>query len=461
MAEQATEDIIKKVALRFFRNYYKFRLRDEGQPVIARYDLEGVGGIVADGFYSFKKPDGRPFTATFEATSQTSREEVIYKPLVKVLFWDGLAVAGCSLALLAVLNLQFHFHELDNTKTLERLVLTCLAFSAFFAAFYLPARHFRRYRYIYAIEQFKKYHADEQWIALAHDVFDAKQDKYFRELKQQCVFNGFGLLLVDANLDTKIAITPSRHDIFQGRRRQVALLSQGKVGDLIEKGKFGFWQGIFGKTLPPFLQRDTSILRFRRSFHNQAFVLVLSLTLTVVIFNRESAHPGFRQISPGELREEMSDQASDSRPETAAIADEAALSFLPETERRNGDFWHLGQQDTSEADTQPLATEFFAIYDCARFYNFSGRKYAIEAGSFASAADARLALLDFEQSGLQPFAVRASCFSGNKQEITLFIGELYNSAEEAALALDRLKKMPSAGIDESDWLIRMLEPPSR
>ena len=459
MAEQATEDIVKKVALRFFRNYYKFRLRDEGQPVTARYDLEGVGGIVADGFYSFKKPDGRPFTATFEASSHASREEVIYKPLVKVLFWDGLAVAGCLLALLAVLNFQFHFHELDNTRLLERLVLTTMAFAFFFAAFYLLARNFRRYRYIYAVEQFKKYHADEQWIALAHDVFEGEEDKYFRELKQQCVFNGFGLLLVDANLDTKIVITPSRHDIFQGRRRQVALLSHGKVGDLLEKGKFGFWRSVFGKSLPSFLQRDTSILRFRRSFYNQAFVLVLSLTLTTVIFNREAANPGFRQISSAELREELAGKASDRTPETAAIANEATMSFLPDNKRKEDGFWQLGLQDSSTAPVVPPVD--FSIYDCARFYNFSGRKYAIEGGNFASLADTRLALLDLEQIGLQPFAVRASCFSGKGQEIILFIGELYNSEEEAVIALGRLKKMELAGIDKSDWVIRMLELPSR
>ncbi|MEY3369275.1 MAG: hypothetical protein RI973_2430, partial [Bacteroidota bacterium] len=393
-------------------------------------------------------------------TSHSSREEVIYKPLVKVLFWDGLAVAGCLLALLAVLNFQFHFHELDNTRVLERLALTILAFAVFFAAFYLLARNFRRYRYIYAVEQFKKYHADEQWIALAHDVFEGEENKYFRELKQQCVFNGFGLLLVDANLDTKIVITPSRHDIFQGRRRQVALLSHGKVGDLLEKGKFGFWQGVFGKSLPAFLQRDTSILRFRRSFYNQAFVLVLSLTLTAVIFNRESANPGFRQISSVELREELADKAGDRTPETAAIANEAALSFLPEDKRDEDGYWRLEPSATSAANSQAEPPDF-ALYDCARFYNFAGRKYAIEAGNFASLADTRLALLDLEQIGLQPFAVRASCFSGSGQDIILFIGELYNSEEEAVIALGRLKKMELAGIDKSDWVIRMLEPPSR
>ncbi|MEK7257216.1 MAG: hypothetical protein AAB316_20850, partial [Bacteroidota bacterium] len=112
--EQLTEDILKKVALRFFRHYYKYRLRYEDQPVTAKYDMEGVGGIVADGFYSFKKPDGRDFSATFEATSRASKNEVLFKHQVKVLFWDGLAIAAVATVFLFSLNSLYQFHRLDE-----------------------------------------------------------------------------------------------------------------------------------------------------------------------------------------------------------------------------------------------------------------------------------------------------------------------------------------------------------
>ena len=56
------------------------------------------------------------------------------------------------------------------------------------------AKGFPRYRYIYAVEQFKKYHADEQWVAIGEDVFENPNDKYLKELKKQCVYNGFGLI---------------------------------------------------------------------------------------------------------------------------------------------------------------------------------------------------------------------------------------------------------------------------
>ncbi|MCC6726298.1 MAG: hypothetical protein IT258_17455, partial [Saprospiraceae bacterium] len=223
--QQLTENIIKKVALRFFRHYYKFRLRFEDQPVTAKYDLEGVGGIVADGYYSFKKPDGKLFTATFEATSRESKDEVVYKPDQRVLLWDGLAVMSIVMVSLAFYNLRSPIHALDNTRFGERAILLFLIGLFVWMLFVLIARNFRRYRYIYAVEQFKKYFADEQWIALATDVFENKEDKYLAELKSQCVHNGIGLLTIDRNLDPKILITPSRHDIFAGKRQVVDFMS--------------------------------------------------------------------------------------------------------------------------------------------------------------------------------------------------------------------------------------------
>ena len=271
--EQLTEDIIKKVVLRFLRRHYKFRLRYEDQPVLAKYDLEGVGGIIADGYYSFTKTDGKPFTATFEATSKASKEEVIFKPQQKILFWDGMAIAAIFTVFLASLNLRQHFHPLDNTRLLERAALVLLVFGVFLTIFYLIARSFRRYRYIYAVEQFKKYYADEQWIALASDVFTDKEDKYLLELKNQCVFNGFGLLVVDEKLDPKIIITPSRQDIFMGKRRNVAFLPQTRMGERIIKSSFGKFWGLFGNKMPALLKKDTSVLRYRKTYYYQMLIL--------------------------------------------------------------------------------------------------------------------------------------------------------------------------------------------
>ena len=58
-----------------------------------------------------------------------------------------------------------------------------------------------RYRSIFAIEQFKQYYADEQWVAIGKDTFSEEEDHFFQELKKQCVYNGFGLLSMDDEFD--------------------------------------------------------------------------------------------------------------------------------------------------------------------------------------------------------------------------------------------------------------------
>ncbi len=479
--EQLTENIIKKVALRFFRNYYKFRLRYEDQPVTAKYDLEGVGGIIADGYYSFKKTDGKPFTATFEATSKESKDEVIYKSEPKVLFWDGLAVASLAMVVLAGLNLHYEFHPLDNTRLPERAGLFILGMAVSFAIFYLIAKNFRRYRYIYAIEQFKKYHADEQWIALATDVFENGNDKYFKELKNQCVFNGFGLLTVDANLDPKIIITPSRQDIFLGKRRRVDFLPQGKVRDIVKGSKFGMWWGIFGNKLPAFLKPDTSTLRFRRTFYNQMLITAISVVLIGVVFSKELQNPDFRELEQSTYRDKIARSKSNNLPEQEEVIEEPAAAFQPPKKAKKEDFWQLEKEE--EATPSPALREAeppadqpesvnggevfvskggseFLIYDCARFYNFEGKKYIIQEGAYHSweLTGKQLGLLN--KHGFEPSALPKSCFSKNASGFIIFLGMIYNSEEEAQKQLDKWRKSGNkvAG-DTSRWQIRAIEAP--
>ena len=92
-------------------------------------------------------------------------------------------------------------------------------FGVTFLAYQYLFQWIKRYRYIYAVEQFKRYHADEQWIAIGEDVFDEPTDPYLKELKDQCVINGFGLMMIDDNLDTHLLITPSRIEVFGEKKR--------------------------------------------------------------------------------------------------------------------------------------------------------------------------------------------------------------------------------------------------
>jgi hypothetical protein len=470
--QQLTEGIIKKVALRFFRHYYKFRLRYEDQPVTAKYDLEGVGGVVADGYYSFKKPDGQPFTATFEATSKESKGEVMFQPERRILRWDGMAVTGLALVLLAFYNLRNPLHLLDNVSYLERLALLVGAGGVAYAVFWLVARNFSRYRYIYAVEQFKKYFADEQWIALGGDVFEDKNDPHLRELKRQCVVNGFGLLTVDANLDPKIIIAPSRHDIFAGKRRRVEFMEPGKLRQVAQRSRLELGYSLFGGALSGLLQPDKTLLRHRRSFAKQAAILAGCGALLAVIFAKEMENPAFRLVEKQEYDETIAKSKSNNLPEPETVLPDT--SSMPRRKERGGEFWELKKPEAPVVQ-QPIAdgggpkpydeftprgADMEYLYDCARFYNFyDGKKYIVEVGEYSEAVAARTEVYRLRSKKVPAAALLKSCFTEEKKGYIVYAGEIYNSADEASKAMDGWGKSEAVEAPVlRRWKIRLIEP---
>jgi hypothetical protein len=99
------------------------------------------------------------------------------------------------------------------------ILLNLSVFVLAFVAYQIFNRPSGRYRYIYAIEQFKQYHVDEQWVALGNDVFTDPLDPFFTELKLQCVKNGFGLLTVNKEEHVNLLITPAREEVFGHKRK--------------------------------------------------------------------------------------------------------------------------------------------------------------------------------------------------------------------------------------------------
>lgn len=471
--QQLTENIIKKVALRFFRHYYKFRLRYEDQPVVAKYDLEGVGGIVADGYYSFKKPDGKLFTATFEATSKESKEEVLYKADQRTLLWDGLAVSSILVVALAFYNFRFPIHALDNTKFSERTALLILVGLTVLGLFALIARNFRRYRYIYAVEQFKKYFADEQWIALATDAFEDKNDKYLSELKSQCVHNGIGLLTVDKNLDPKILITPSRHDIFAGKRQVVDFMSNKQAQAYERSGKLDLFPDLLGRG-----NQQKTLLRYRKSNHVQLGLLLGSLVLLTVISMKELDNSGLQLVEPQEYTEKIAKSKSNNLAEPEAFVADSADAAKKKPDKNEGRYWHLEKETISvpaESNSEPITdntkrsagndelTEKGAslgvLYDCSRFYNFDGKKYIVEVGEYKEYKMAAAAVNEVRNRDLYCAALLKSCFTADRKGYLVYAGEIYNSAAEASKEMEGwVSKRKLSKKDVENWKIRGIEP---
>ncbi|NJN35242.1 MAG: hypothetical protein HC817_14330 [Saprospiraceae bacterium] len=167
--EFLSEDSIKRATLAFLKTYYKFRPRN-GETVVSE-DRMHSSGIIVDGYLEFPNENGSPFVATFESTSSFSSSEVRFSLQRQQLLWDSLAVS--SILTLTVM-LTLWFEELWSVTQMG-WVFTFMAITTlmtiFVIIFHFLCRKAGRYRYIYAIEQFKQYHADEQWIAVGYDVF--------------------------------------------------------------------------------------------------------------------------------------------------------------------------------------------------------------------------------------------------------------------------------------------------
>ena len=172
------EHDITQITLRFLKSHYRQRQR-EGATMLSS-DLRGAGGIIADGFLSFRQMEGEDFRATVEATSRASQDEVLFKLRRSLLRWDSAAAAAAVLATTFSVLYVEHLLPLKQYPLVAWGALLIVAFILTSPVFYLVLSPLRRYRYIYAVEQFKQYYADEQWVAIAEDVFpNYHDDRYY------------------------------------------------------------------------------------------------------------------------------------------------------------------------------------------------------------------------------------------------------------------------------------------
>ncbi len=218
-ASVLTEDAIKRAFLPFLKQFYKFRYEYRPETITAELDNVSTEGWVADGMVQFTKEDGSVFTCTYEATSLDKAGEVKFSQNVPYFLWDCAAFGVFSAAVMYSVSYVVRFRWLVNLQWNGNAgLLIGLSIIGFLGWFFLM-RKWKKYRYIYAIEQFKRYFADEQWVALGDDVFPSPIDPYLVELKEQCVYNGFGLALVSMDGQVRPLATPSRIGIYGKDRK--------------------------------------------------------------------------------------------------------------------------------------------------------------------------------------------------------------------------------------------------
>jgi hypothetical protein len=147
------------------------------------------------------------------------------KPLPKTLnteyfLWDCASFASIIAAFIYLGNYWARLPWLIALGWAGNLGLVLGIWLVGFLGWYFTMYRWKKYRFIHAIAQFDRYEADDQWIALAEDVFPAPTNPYLVELRQQCIYRGYGLAIVPFEGHVRVLNAPSRLDEF-GKNRKV------------------------------------------------------------------------------------------------------------------------------------------------------------------------------------------------------------------------------------------------
>ena len=182
-------------------------------------------GVAIDAQLAFQQPDLAWFTATVEATGVGEAHEILYrKNWFKILAYAGLAGLMSVLLFLAGAQVQGEYIEQWlGGPAAWGLVLFIFLITTIVAALLLASG--RGFRYIYAVEQFKRFHASAQWVAYDAAIFkeEGVPEKYLAELHRQVIAGGFGLLEILPERKVRDVIEPSHLDQFGDGRKRLPL----------------------------------------------------------------------------------------------------------------------------------------------------------------------------------------------------------------------------------------------
>ena len=469
-----SEKKIKRATLSFFKAYYKFRPRIAGDT-IARMDVQ-KGTLIADGLYSFPISKNESFIATFEATSFDTQDEVCFQIQTKNVHWDGAALASLITAFFYSWGYASDHFTIDQIGWFRVVCLLLGVFLLSFVTFRFIVKNLTRYRYIYAIEQFKKYHADEQWIAIGDDVFNGLSQRYLKELKNQCVLNGFGLIEIDQNLDSHLLITPSRQEVFGQQRDNVGLLNRDESAKRNKRNKAkDFANKIFTKVrkLTGDKRAGDSLQRFRRSNIKQIILITLSLLIVSGVFYKEYENRDIIYVDEKDYQQVLSQKAdkldgdyTDYLLDTAHVRryNESTSSYLDIAEaenlegqnRRTLKRYEIIETEMLELDAYPDDDQLmtvsndaenpndlggYGIPDCERFHNFTGAIYLVQDNTFQSLESARRRVNTLEARNITANSIWLGCFNTNQDSYAVYYDLMYDNISQAQQAANQYEKL--------------------
>jgi hypothetical protein len=444
--EYLSEDTIKRATLSFMKTYYKFRPR-VGETII-HYDMMHPSGVIVDGHLTYPKEDGTPFIATFEATSSASSAEVTFSFQRKQLIWDAIAIGSLSAVVVMFAAWYINLWSIGQNGWILPLLATFIIGVLGFLGYQMFFSTAGRYRYIYAIEQFKQYHADEQWIALGDDVFSNGTDPNFAELKMQCVKNGFGLLTVDKDEHINLLITPAREEVF-GKKRLELKFEESPSSNYTPTSTLR-------RLSPQYLGR------FSRPYRMQLATLFASVLALSGLFYRSYQLSPIKTVNAQAHRDSMMLKPSIEEPPFTVVNPEDMPRFNPNEKPY--------PTDATRVSDPPISTENIGLYvysmqdaryiqyECARL-EMQGTKYIVQDLTFRKFEDAIARLEYLKTMGLIGNIVSLSCaLNTRSNDYAVFYELIYADEKSANTKAAEIVEVLSQKGQRSDYIkIRVIQ----
>jgi len=455
-----SENTIKQITLGYLKSFYRNRSRSQQHLTVTGMDMRGDGGIVADGFIRFGQDDGTFFNATFEATSHETRDEILYRPRYFHSFWDALVVVSMLIPVLFALAHINGFYLLvadTNEAFFHRLFYLhagILAIALFFVAVF---RRLPRYRNIYAVEQFKQYHADEQWIAYGYDVFDGMKEKYKKELVEQCTRYGFGLIEITPQRKPKLIIAPSRAENFVPKQAFLDLLPNAEWQDAIRSATVGSWKKIKTWLQSKLKKPQNDYFKwFPRTYYNQWALILLGISASFFFIRMEYQMLPFDCPNERDYKTSLIENRKDAKKETTYYKVDAPVPgyydslFAPYDLHLNEEqfeeiiqtatFTHIDSINDPVRIVSSVQGEDAALYyDCERFHGIKQDFYLLVDTVFDNLSLARERMDELNQKNLMATAVWSPCLGGEGRGFLLYVDELILDSLEATQVRDSLQ----------------------
>lgn len=377
-----TEDEVKRLFVPFLKNFYKNRYQPDVSGMVVSLDNTSTDGWIADGRIAFVKPDGTPFVCTYEATSLDKIGEVKYQLNTDYFLWDALSFGTLCAAAALITLFETNLPWMLQLSAAGNIGILFGFFIPGFFSWYIFMNKWRKYRSIYAIEQFGQYAADEQWIVLADDVFPSVLDPFYVELREQCIFRGVGLAVVSPDgtvrkicdpsrlgafgKDRKITHWITRSDLYKQASETIRAAKESNTGkrdpldEFLRKTSRAVarvftrpLEKLGGKgNIKGLIPGDISYKRFVRAYTTQKLITILSLFSCVAVFWTVTHHEvdevtklaGYSHLPREEYSYLVDEAPSESAKESNAPEEEAetVIPATPKTEK----------QDTKPAETK-------------------------------------------------------------------------------------------------------------